>query len=100
MLTKVGLKISFLLKKTRFCRDDTFILVQNLCFDYFSPLCHEPYPVPALLVEKWDRRYLEEEAGVLRDEVATVSAEVREELARLHEREEVIRSIRDEQRQV
>lgn len=49
---------------------------------------------------QWGRRYQEEELLALRLEVGEVSREVEVETKQLRDREEIIRAIRDEQRQV
>ncbi|CAB1103293.1 unnamed protein product [Ectocarpus sp. CCAP 1310/34] len=48
---------------------------------------------------QWGRRYQEEELLALRLEVGEVSGEVEAEIKQLRDREEIIRAIRDEQRQ-
>ena len=49
---------------------------------------------------QWGRRYQDEELRALRSELDTVSREVEAETKQLLDREEIIRSIRDEQQQV
>ena len=49
---------------------------------------------------QWGRRYQEEELRSLKSELDTASREVEAETKQLRDREEIIRSIRDEQQQV
>lgn len=50
--------------------------------------------------QQWGRHYQEEELSSLHDGVDRVSHEVEAETKLLHDREETIRGIQDEQRQV
>lgn len=56
--------------------------------------------VQPIYQSQWGRRYQEEELCSLRSELDTVSRDVEAETKQLRDREEVIRSIRDEQQQV
>lgn len=58
---------------------------------------HRRYAAPC---PQWERRDQEEELVSLRLELDTVSREVQAETKQLRDREEVIRTIRDEQQQV
>lgn len=76
----------------------------HICHGSCLELAAVPLPPYAVRVlsrtRQWGRHYQEEELSSLRDGVDRVSHEVEAETKLLHDREETIRGIQDEQRQV